>query len=52
MSEPVWLSWPLAGLMVVAALIHSGRLVAAHQRAASRGYAAATSGFDVDLTTY
>jgi len=36
--------------MVLAALIHSGRLFAAHQRAGTRGYDAATSGLDVDLT--
>lgn len=43
MSGPVWVSWPLAFLMVLAALIHSGRLLTAHERGATRGY-------DVDLT--
>lgn len=43
MSGPIWLNWPFAGLMVISALHHAGRLVAARQRGRTHGY-------DVDLT--
>lgn len=42
MSGPIWLSWPMAGLMVISALYHVGRLVTAGQRGRTNGY-------DVDL---
>jgi hypothetical protein len=42
MSGPNWLSWPLAGLMVISALYHAVRLLAAGRRGRTNGY-------DVDL---
>jgi len=41
-SGPNWLNWPLAGLMVICALYHAGRLVTAGQRGRTNGY-------DIDL---
>lgn len=43
MVGPIWLSWPFAGLMVISALYHAGRLVAARQSGRTHGY-------DDDLT--
>jgi hypothetical protein len=42
MSGPSWLSWPLAGLMVISAMYHGVRLLTAGQRGRTNGY-------DVDL---
>lgn len=43
MVGPIWLNWPFAGLMVISALYHAGRLVAARQCGRTQGY-------DDDLT--
>ena len=43
MAGPIWLNWFFAALMIVAALFHAGRVVAARQRGPHRGY-------DGDLT--
>lgn len=43
LSGPSWLSWPFASLMIILALCHAGRLVAARRRGR-------TGGYDVDLT--
>ena len=45
MSGRDWVSWPLAGLMVLAALVHTSRLVAAQQRGATQD--GATQDYDV-----
>ena len=37
MSGPIWMSWPVAGLMVILALCHAGWLVAARQRGRTGG---------------
>ena len=43
MLGPIWLSWPFAGLMVISALCHAGRLMVAREHGKTHGY-------DVDLT--
>lgn len=43
MAGPIWLNWPFAGLMVISALYHAGRMVAARQHGR-------TGGYDIDLT--
>lgn len=43
MLGPIWLNWPLAGLMAISALCHGGRLVLPREHAGTHRY-------DIDLT--